>query len=162
MSKLANAHAWCSLRTGAHAQALKSAAPKISTQLPVAGAKAAAPAEAPSAAAAGGGANAAPSSAAPQGAPVQAADGTRLWKLGPSGGKHASVSEFKGTTSIGLREYYEKDGLRPTKKGINLSIAQFKTLAENVQVPARNCCTCSAFARGFVAPGMPLRAPNSL
>lgn len=57
-----------------------------------------------------------------------------MWKLGSTGTKHVSVGEFKGTKNVGLREYYEKDGLRPGKKGINLTVEQFNSLAENAQV----------------------------
>jgi Transcriptional Coactivator p15 (PC4) len=68
------------------------------------------------------------------GSTVTAADGTKLWKLGTNGLKHVSVGEFKGTKNIGLREYYEKDGLRPGKKGINLTVEQFNSLVEHAQV----------------------------
>jgi hypothetical protein len=68
------------------------------------------------------------------GSSVTAADGTKLWKLGGNGLKHVSVGEFKGTKNVGLREYYEKDGLRPGKKGINLTVEQFNSLTEHAQV----------------------------
>lgn len=68
------------------------------------------------------------------GATVTAADGTKLWKLGNNGQKHVSVGEFKGTKNVGLREYYEKDGLRPGKKGINLTVEQFNSLVAHAQV----------------------------
>lgn len=80
------------------------------------------------------------------GGATTAADGTKLWKLGTTGLKHASLGEFKGTRNIGLREYYEKDGLRPGKKGINLSVDQFTNLVNNAEVwqlCTRRACTLS-------------------
>lgn len=134
-------------------QVLKSSAPEISSQLPSATEKPSAntkpSATNPTAAAAAATRTTAAAPAAEGSTTtVAAADGTKLWKLGPSGGKHAAVSEFKGTKTIGLREYYDKDGLRPVKKGINLSIEQFGTLAENVQVLTENrLVLCSAVCR---------------
>ena len=54
-----------------------------------------------------------------------------------------SVGEFRGTKNVGLREYYETDGLRPGKKGINLTVEQFNTLVDSVQV-----CSLSSVAAG--------------
>jgi len=47
------------------------------------------------------------------------------WELGGRL-RRATVSEFKGKTYIGIREYYEKDGqVLPGKKGISMGIDQF-------------------------------------
>lgn len=110
-------------------QALQDAAAAITAQLGSAAKSAAAPmlqgntCDAPTAR----------PSAPVEGGATTAADGTKLWKLGTTGLKHASVGEFKGTKNIGLREYYEKDGLRPGKKGINLSVDQFTNLVNNAE-----------------------------
>ncbi|EFJ43890.1 hypothetical protein VOLCADRAFT_121383 [Volvox carteri f. nagariensis] len=41
----------------------------------------------------------------------------------------AAISEFRGSCYLGLREYYEKDGqLHPSKKGVNLSLAEAEAL----------------------------------
>jgi hypothetical protein len=46
--------------------------------------------------------------------------------------KRVSVSTFKGKTLIDIREYYgDDDDLKPGKKGIALSIEQWKKLKEN-------------------------------
>ena len=47
-------------------------------------------------------------------------DGEEYWPLTKS--KRLSVSKFKGSVNVSLREYFEKDGKwLPTKKGITLS-----------------------------------------
>jgi hypothetical protein len=43
--------------------------------------------------------------------------------------KRVSVSTFKGTTYVNLREYFEKDGKTlPTKKGITLNLDAWNNL----------------------------------
>ncbi|XP_035893730.1 RNA polymerase II transcriptional coactivator [Anopheles stephensi] len=45
--------------------------------------------------------------------------------------RKVSVSEFKGKVYVGIREYYEKDGKTlPSKKGISLTVPQWKKLLE--------------------------------
>ncbi|XP_050081084.1 RNA polymerase II transcriptional coactivator [Anopheles maculipalpis] len=45
--------------------------------------------------------------------------------------RKVSVSEFKGKVYVGIREFYEKDGKTlPSKKGISLTVPQWKKLLE--------------------------------
>uniref|UniRef100_A0A1A9VZR5 Transcriptional coactivator p15 (PC4) C-terminal domain-containing protein n=1 Tax=Glossina brevipalpis TaxID=37001 RepID=A0A1A9VZR5_9MUSC len=45
--------------------------------------------------------------------------------------RHVTISEFRGRKLIDIREYYEKNGESlPGKKGISLSITQWKKLLE--------------------------------
>ncbi|TLD18299.1 ATP-dependent RNA helicase [Venturia nashicola] len=53
--------------------------------------------------------------------------GRPYWEL--SSKRRLGISEFKGNTSIAIREYYEKDGkMLPGKTGINLNIEQLTAL----------------------------------
>jgi Transcriptional Coactivator p15 (PC4) len=48
-----------------------------------------------------------------------------------SGKKFVSVQDFKGKKLVQIREYFEKDGKQlPSKKGIALSLQDFKKLIE--------------------------------
>ncbi|KAI5083427.1 hypothetical protein GOP47_0003170 [Adiantum capillus-veneris] len=47
--------------------------------------------------------------------------------------RNVSIQKFRGKTLVSIREYYEKDGeLRPSAKGISLSVDQWKVLKNNV------------------------------
>ncbi|KAI1706429.1 transcriptional coactivator p15 (PC4) domain-containing protein [Ditylenchus destructor] len=55
---------------------------------------------------------------------AMSASGEELIEIGKN--KYVSVTEFKGTPYVNIREYYEKDGkLLPSKKGISLNRAQY-------------------------------------
>ncbi|EPY53346.1 transcription coactivator PC4 [Schizosaccharomyces cryophilus OY26] len=58
------------------------------------------------------------------------------WTLNDSGKKRVTLSEFRGTTYVHIREYYEKDGeMLPGKKGIALNPnewMQFKRMVGEV------------------------------
>ncbi|KAG7288525.1 hypothetical protein NEMBOFW57_004878 [Staphylotrichum longicolle] len=56
------------------------------------------------------------------------AEGNSYWEVGSN--RRISASQFKGATLINIREYYTApDGdLRPGKKGISLSLDQYKAL----------------------------------
>lgn len=50
-----------------------------------------------------------------------------------TGKKRVQVSQFKGKTLVGIREYYEKDGaLLPGKKGISLTTDDWRLLKEAI------------------------------
>ncbi|KAK3703087.1 hypothetical protein LTR37_014698 [Vermiconidia calcicola] len=59
-------------------------------------------------------------------------EGNEYWEL--SGKRRLQVSEFKGTTMVNIREYYnDKEGKSlPGKKGIALSIDQYTAFLELV------------------------------
>ncbi|RZF46399.1 hypothetical protein LSTR_LSTR014645 [Laodelphax striatellus] len=60
------------------------------------------------------------------------ADGDYEWQLDRN--RALKVREFKGKLFVDIREYYEKDGkLLPGKKGISLSVAQWKKVTEIAQ-----------------------------
>ncbi|XP_053658196.1 RNA polymerase II transcriptional coactivator [Anopheles marshallii] len=45
--------------------------------------------------------------------------------------RKVTVNEFKGKVYVGIREYYNKDGKDlPSKKGISLTVPQWKKLLE--------------------------------
>ncbi|KAL6549837.1 hypothetical protein OROMI_020325 [Orobanche minor] len=47
--------------------------------------------------------------------------------------RRVTLSEFKGKTSIAIREYYKKDGKElPSTKGINLTPEQWASFKKNV------------------------------
>ncbi|KAK3609183.1 hypothetical protein CHS0354_013720 [Potamilus streckersoni] len=47
--------------------------------------------------------------------------------------RFVTVSEFRGKVLVGIREFYESDGqMKPGKKGISLSVDQWKKLKEQV------------------------------
>ncbi|EPX71442.1 transcription coactivator PC4 [Schizosaccharomyces octosporus yFS286] len=58
------------------------------------------------------------------------------WQLNDSGKKRVTLSDFRGTTYVHIREYYEKDGeMLPGKKGIALNPnewMQFKRMVGEV------------------------------
>ncbi|KAI7578430.1 hypothetical protein KC316_g9882, partial [Hortaea werneckii] len=56
-------------------------------------------------------------------------DGNEFWEI--SGKRRVQVSTFKGSTFVGIREVYEKDGkMLPGKKGISLSVDQYNAVVE--------------------------------
>jgi len=60
-------------------------------------------------------------------------DNSYFMKL-PNGTKRVSVQKFKGKTYVAIREFYEKDGEeRPTKKGVNLTLEQWRKLSSSIQ-----------------------------
>ncbi|XP_065086033.1 RNA polymerase II transcriptional coactivator [Ochlerotatus camptorhynchus] len=57
--------------------------------------------------------------------------GEEEWPLDRN--RKVTVSEFKNKVYVNVREYYEKDGkTMPGKKGISLTVPQWKKLLENV------------------------------
>ncbi|XP_034247131.1 RNA polymerase II transcriptional coactivator [Thrips palmi] len=45
--------------------------------------------------------------------------------------RFVTVSEFRGSVMVGIREFYEKDGeLLPGKKGISLTASQYQKLKD--------------------------------
>ncbi|GAQ85381.1 Putative RNA polymerase II transcriptional coactivator KELP [Klebsormidium nitens] len=52
-----------------------------------------------------------------------------------SGNKKVTVSKWKNQTLVSIREYYEKNGEQlPGKKGISLTLEQWRVLQQNVDV----------------------------
>lgn len=52
------------------------------------------------------------------------------WQLDAK--RSVTINDFRGKKLIDIREYYEKDGKNlPGKKGISLSLVQFKALLEH-------------------------------
>lgn len=63
------------------------------------------------------------------------AAGEKLFRLGDDTDKHASVNTFKGRPYINLRQHYPKDGKwLPGKKGISLTVDQFRELQKHAPV----------------------------
>ncbi|KAK4452423.1 transcriptional Coactivator p15-domain-containing protein [Podospora aff. communis PSN243] len=59
------------------------------------------------------------------------AEGNSFWQIG--GTRRVTISKFKGTTLISIREYYTDKAsgeAKPTKKGISLSVEQFQGLVD--------------------------------
>ncbi|KIW69064.1 hypothetical protein, variant [Phialophora macrospora] len=57
------------------------------------------------------------------------ADGNKFWEIAKT--RRVTISEFKGQTMVGIREYYEKDGQwLPGKKGISLTLEQYSALIQ--------------------------------
>ncbi|KAL2023159.1 hypothetical protein VTK56DRAFT_3765 [Thermocarpiscus australiensis] len=56
------------------------------------------------------------------------AEGNTYWEIGSN--RRVSASQFKGATLVNIREFYTTpDGeMRPAKKGISLSLDQYKAL----------------------------------
>ncbi|EFX03035.1 RNA polymerase 2 transcriptional [Grosmannia clavigera kw1407] len=55
----------------------------------------------------------------------QDAEGNTYWELSKT--RRVGISQFKNNTLINIREYYESAGqMRPGKKGISLTLDQFK------------------------------------
>lgn len=62
-------------------------------------------------------------------------DGNSYWEL--SAKRRVTTSKFKNNTFVNIREYYEADGeMRPGKKGISLSVDQYKAFLK--AIPAIN------------------------
>uniref|UniRef100_A0A023EET7 Putative transcriptional coactivator p15 n=2 Tax=Aedes albopictus TaxID=7160 RepID=A0A023EET7_AEDAL len=58
------------------------------------------------------------------------ADGETEWTIDRN--RKVTVKEFKGKIYVNVREYYEKDGQSlPGKKGISLTVPQWKKLMEH-------------------------------
>ena len=56
-------------------------------------------------------------------------EGDQYWEL--SKARRVTISNFKGTTMVGIREYYDKDGkMLPGKKGISLTVDQYSALIQ--------------------------------
>ncbi|KAF3902538.1 hypothetical protein ABW21_db0205369 [Orbilia brochopaga] len=67
---------------------------------------------------------------APDGAKHTDDEGNAYWELGGKA-RRVTVSEFKGSVLVSVREYYEKDGkFFPGKKGISMSLDQFNQLVK--------------------------------
>ncbi|KAK0638820.1 transcriptional Coactivator p15-domain-containing protein [Cercophora newfieldiana] len=72
------------------------------------------------------------SSKIPPAAPISGtdADGNPFWEIG--GSRRATISKYRGTTLVNIREYFTApDGeMKPGKKGISLSVTQFEGLLD--------------------------------
>ncbi|KAK4178325.1 transcriptional Coactivator p15-domain-containing protein [Triangularia setosa] len=70
--------------------------------------------------------------AAPSGGKGTDGEGNAYWELGNN--RRVGASKFKNVTLVNLREYYTTpDGeLRPGKKGISLSIGQYKAFLKAI------------------------------
>ncbi|KAJ9603669.1 hypothetical protein H2200_011855 [Cladophialophora chaetospira] len=65
----------------------------------------------------------------PSAKPQVDSDGNKYWEIAKA--RRVTISEFKGKTMVGIREYYEKDGQwLPGKKGISMSVEQYSALIQ--------------------------------
>ncbi|RUS88207.1 hypothetical protein EGW08_004039 [Elysia chlorotica] len=63
--------------------------------------------------------------------PTRGDNGEYMFEIAPM--RFATVSEFRGKTFVGIREFYEKDGKKlPGKKGISLTKDQWERLKDNI------------------------------
>ncbi|KAI0134207.1 transcriptional Coactivator p15-domain-containing protein [Xylariales sp. AK1849] len=89
------------------------------------------------------------------------ADGNSFWSLSESGKRRVTISEFRKSKFVNIREYYaDAEGeLKPGKKGISLPLEQYNALLK--AIPAINAALSS---EGFdvvdVGPNAPASASS--
>lgn len=63
--------------------------------------------------------------------PIKGDNGEFMFELSPM--RFVTLSEFRGKTFVGIREFYEKDGKKlPGKKGISLTKEQWQKLKDKI------------------------------
>ncbi|KAK3764154.1 hypothetical protein RRG08_044085 [Elysia crispata] len=63
--------------------------------------------------------------------PTRGDNGEYMFEISPM--RFVTISEFRGKTFVGIREFYEKDGKKlPGKKGISLTKDQWQRLKDNI------------------------------